>query len=126
MYISTEGTFKHTLSFLKRLQNRDDEIYGELKKYGEMGVNALRAATPVESGATSQAWDYEIIRGKETTSIIWTNSNENAGANVAILLQYGHATGTGGFVSGRNYINPATRPIFDRIEQEVWSKITKK
>ena len=122
---SSSGSFKNTMSFLKRLENRNDEIYNNLKKYGEMGVRALANATPVESGITARSWDYEIIRTKTTSSIIWTNSNERNGVNIAILLQYGHATGTGGYVSGYEYINPAIKPIFDQISEAIWMEVTK-
>ena len=122
---SSSGSFKNTMSFLKRLENRNDEIYNNLKKYGEMGVRALANATPVESGITARSWDYEIIRTKTTSSIIWTNSNERNGVNIAILLQYGHATGTGGYVSGYDYINPAIKPIFDQISEAIWMEVTK-
>lgn len=122
---SSSGSFKKTFSFLNRLQNRNEEIYNNLKRYAEIGVNALRNATPIESGATAEAWDYEIILGRRTSSIIWTNGNENQGANVAILLQYGHATGTGGYVAGYDYINPAIKPIFDQISEAIWTEVTK-
>lgn len=122
---SSSGDFKHTMKFLKRLQNRDEEIYNELKAYGDMGLRALRNATPKDSGITAESWDFEIDRNKTTTTLIWTNSSENSGANIAILLQYGHATGTGGYVQGRDYINQATKPTFDKIESEIWAKIKK-
>lgn len=122
---SSSGSFKNTISFLKRLENRNDEIYNNLKKYGEMGVRALANATPVESGITARSWDYEIVRTKTTSSIIWTNNNERNGVNIAILLQYGHATGTGGYVAGYDYINPAIKPIFDSIAEAVWMNVTK-
>jgi hypothetical protein len=89
-----------------------------------MGVDALAKATPSESGLTAKSWGYRIYRNRNSTGIEWYNSNENNGVNIAILLQYGHGTGTGGYVSGQDYINPAIRPIFDRIAEDVWKKVT--
>lgn len=99
-------------------------MFNELDQYGQMGVDALSRATPVESGLTARSWRYKINIGRKRTSIEWYNTNENNGANVAILLQYGHATGNGGYVSGYDYINPAMRPVFDQISERVWSKVT--
>lgn len=112
----TDTGGKKTEDWLKRMKEQD--IFSALEKYGEMGVNALRAATPVEDGSTAAAWSYRITRNKDRFSIAWYNSAE-AGGPLAIMLQYGHGTGTGGWVQGRDYINPAIRPIFDQIDAEI-------
>lgn len=120
--VSASGSFQKTKGFLDRLMNGD--IYKELDRYGEMGTRALAAATPVDSGTTANSWYHRIERSKNGVTISWHNSNVNKGAVIAILLQYGHGTGTGGYVVGRDYINPATRPVFDQIAAEVWRKVT--
>lgn len=94
------------------------EAAGIFARYGQAGVTALSNATPVESGETANSWYYEIEVKPGLVSIIWKNRHVDDGANVAILLQYGHGTGTGGYVQGRDYINPAMKPIFDQIEAE--------
>lgn len=124
--VTQRGNFKYLGAVLKRLQNRDSEIYARLKPFAEAGVRALSAATPVDTSKTANSWSYKITLEKKTTTITWINKNVNNGANIAILLQYGHATGTGGYVSGYDYINPAIRPVFDQINTEVWTNITKK
>jgi hypothetical protein len=98
-----------------------------LSKYGSIGVAALRAATPVESGETADSWYFEIVDKPGYFSIHWLNSHtEEPGTNpIAVLLQYGHATGNGGFVQGRDYINPAMQPIFDQIAADMWKEVTK-
>lgn len=96
-----------------------------LDKYGKQGVAALSSATPVESGKTASSWDYEIVRGNGSAKIVFTNSNINKGVPIAIILQYGHGTGTGGWVEGRDYINPAIQPVFDKIVDEAWREVTK-
>lgn len=108
--------FKHMFKF---------EIMNTLKKYGEEGVKALRDATPKDSGKTADSWGYEIQKTSTGYSVIWTNSNINKGVQIAIILQYGHGTGTGGYVEGRDYINPATRPVFDALAEEAWREVTK-
>lgn len=96
-----------------------------LDKYGRKGVKALASATPLESGLAASSWGYEIERGRGTARIIFTNSDIENGFPVAIMLQYGHGTGTGGWVEGRDYINPAIQPIFDEIADEAWKEVTK-
>ena len=96
-----------------------------LDKYGREGVAALSSATPVESGKTADLWFYEIERKKGSATIVFKNSNVNNGVPIAIILQYGHGTGTGGWVEGRDYINPAIQPIFDKIVDEAWKEVTK-
>lgn len=96
---------------------------GILEKYGEAGVAALVSATPSESGKTASSWTYEIQNSANGASITFSNTNINKGVNIAIILQYGHGTGTGGWVQGRDYINPAIRPVFDNIADAVWKEI---
>lgn len=98
---------------------------GTLDKYGREGVAALASATPVDSGKTANSWRYEIENRKGSASIVFYNSNIQNGAPIAIILQYGHGTGTGGWVEGRDYINPAIQPIFDKIAEEAWKEVTK-
>ncbi len=124
--VTQRGDWSYLAGFLKRLQNRDSEIYAQLRPFAEAGVRALSLATPVDTSNTANSWSYIITLEKKTTTITWINKNVNDGANIAILLQYGHATGTGGYVSGYDYINPAIRPVFDQINTEVWTNITKK
>lgn len=100
------------------------DIFNTLERFGAIGVNALAAATPTETGATASSWYYEIKRDGRSYSIIWGNSNVVDGRPIAVLLQYGHGTGTGGYVQGRDYINPALRPIFDQIANEAWRAVT--
>lgn len=120
---SHKGDLKKTINFLTRAQKVD--IVRILDKYGKEGVNALASATPVDSGLTAASWIYEIRDSGGSVSIIWKNTNIVNGVPIAIILQYGHATGTGGFVQGRDYINPAIQPIFDKIADEVWGEVTK-
>ena len=94
-----------------------------LEKYGQMGVSALASATPIDSGTTAESWGYEISIGKEEATIYWTNTNQNKGVYIAVILQYGHGTGTGGYVQGVDYINPAIRPVFDKIAEEAWMEV---
>lgn len=114
---STRGDLKKTERFLSRMSEVD--FARALEKFAQEGVAALSAATPFDSGLTSASWGYEIQRSKGSTKIIWTNSHVVNGVPIAIILQYGHGTGTGGYVQGRDYINPAMKPIFDRISDGV-------
>lgn len=119
---STSGDFSKMEAFLAKMTKGD--LYTPLARYGQEGVAALSAATPKDSGETSGMWSYEIVRDAKSYSIIWSNGNVVDGRPVAILLQYGHGTGTGGYVSGRDYINPALQPLFDRIANDVWKEVT--
>jgi hypothetical protein len=115
--VNTGQDWRRTRSQLQRM--KDGEIFTSLEKYGQMGVAALSAATPVDGGETAAAWSFEIVRRAGYFSIRWKNNHTEGGAPIAILLQYGHGTGTGGYVQGRDYINPAMQPIFDQIDAEV-------
>jgi len=121
--IETTGSFKNTEKFLARMKKSQD-LSRELEKYAKLGVQALSSSTPKDSGETAAAWHYEIVITKRSQSIIWTNSHVVKGANIAILLQYGHGTGTGGYIQGRDYINPAMKPIFDQIARDVRKAVT--
>ncbi len=120
--ITSAGSFRKTLSFLHRLGSGD--IYRDLDRYGRNGVVALSSVTPVDSGTTAAAWGYNIERNSSGFTIVWTNSNVNQGSRIALLIQYGHGTGTGGYVAGYDYINPAIRPVFDQIQTEIWKRVT--
>lgn len=120
--ISSSGSFDRTESFLKRAFSQD--IRAILNANGKAGVQALAAATPVDSGETAAAWGYEIDISRGGASIVWTNAHAVNGTPIAILLQYGHGTGTGGYVNGRDFINPAIKPIFDQIAENVWKAVT--
>lgn len=120
--ITSKGDFKHTERFLKKAKGQD--YMRVLKKYGELGVRALSSATPIDSGKTATSWGYEIKSSGGNSYIYWTNSNINKGVNIAIILQYGHGTGTGGYVQGRDYINPAIKPVFDKVIEELWKELT--
>lgn len=118
-----KGDFSKATRYFERL--REAARLDVLEKYGREGVAALSSATPVESGQTAGSWGYEISRSSGSAKITFTNSNINNGFPVAIMLQYGHGTGTGGWVQGRDYINPAIQPIFDKIANEAWKEVTK-
>jgi hypothetical protein len=118
-----KGDFSNLTRFLERAKNAVH--LGMLDKYGREGVAALAAATPVDTGVTANSWGYEIVRKNGAVSIVFKNSNIQNGVPIAIILQYGHATGTGGYVQGRDYINPAIQPIFDRIADEAWKEVIK-
>ena len=119
--ITTKGDFNNTFRFLNKMSKF--QINKILEKYGQMGVEALRSATPIDSGKTAESWGYEISIGKEGATIYWTNTNQNEGVYIAVILQYGHGTGTGGYVQGVDYINPAIRPVFDKIAEEAWMEV---
>lgn len=118
-----KGDFSNTTNYLKRVKQL--AYTGVLDKYGREGVAALAAATPVDSGLTANSWYYEIINEKGSLRIVFLNSNIQNGVPIAVILQYGHGTGTGGWVQGRDYINPAIRPIFDKLANEAWKEVTK-
>ena len=115
------GNFSKMDRFLARLMNR--EYLNILDKYGQKGVNALAAATPKRTGLTAASWTYEITHNLESSTISWKNTNVNKGVNIAIILQYGHGTRNGGYVAGRDYINPAIQPIFDQMAVEAWKEV---
>lgn len=118
-----KGDFSKCTSFLEKAKNA--VRIGDLDRYGREGVAALASATPVDSGTTAQSWYYEINQTPGSVTITFNNSHVHAGVPIAIILQYGHGTGTGGWVQGRDYINPAIQPIFDKIANNAWREVTK-
>lgn len=120
--LTSKGDFRKTQKFLDAMKRR--EYLKALDSLGTAGVQALASATPVESGATAAAWSYEIKASGSGAEIAWFNRNTNGTVNIAIILQYGHGTGTGGYVAGRDYINPAIKPVMDKIAEEVWRVVT--
>lgn len=117
-----KGDFSKTEKFFNSLLKLD--YLNVLERYGQAGVAALASATPKDSGLTAASWDYEITRNGKETTIAFTNSNISNGVNIAIILQYGHGTRNGGYVTGRDYINPAIQPIFDKMANEAWREVT--
>lgn len=120
---SQKGDFAKLTSFFEKCKNVVK--LGDLDKYGKEGVAALSSATPVDTGLTANSWYYEIEHRDGSATISFKNSNIKDGVPIAIILQYGHATGTGGWVEGRDYINPAIQPIFDKIAENAWREVTK-
>lgn len=118
---SHKGDFGKTDKFFHKVIER--HYMNKLAAYGEKGVRALSAATPNDSGKTSDSWSYEITNGEGSLSVYWKNSNVNKGVNIAIILQYGHGTRNGGYVQGRDYINPAIQPIFEQMADEAWKEV---
>ena len=118
-----KGDFSKLNRYLEKAKNV--VRLGDLDRFGRAGVAALASATPLESGETANSWYYEIVRTKGSVSIEFHNSNIQNGVPIAIILQYGHGTGTGGWVQGRDYINPAIQPIFDNIANDAWREVTK-
>ena len=118
---TSKGDFSKTIKFLNKVKNV--KINNILSKYGKIGVNALSQATPKDSGVTSRSWNYKIEVNNDNASIVWYNTNIVKGVNIAVILQYGHGTRNGGWVEGRDYINPAMKPIFDKIADQVWKEV---
>ena len=118
-----KGTLKKTEQYLKNA--RKQNYIPILEKYGRIGVQQLSSYTPVDTGKTSSSWGYEIVQTKNKISIHWTNSNINNGVPIAIIIQYGHGTGSGGYVEGVDYINPALKSIFEKVAEEIWREVIK-
>ena len=125
--VDTSGSFKKTDAFLRRMKDVTSRLdrTQALDKYGIRGVDALSSATPIDTSETSKQWGYTVSRDKSGLTIEWFNNNVEDGRQIAILIQYGHATGTGGYVVGRDYINPAIQPIFDEILDDIWKQVRK-
>ena len=119
---SHKGDFENTTKFLKKAKQAD--FYKHMEQYAQLGVEALREATPIDTGETANSWSYDLNVTKDKAEITWTNSHTNKGENIAILIQYGHGTGTGGYVSGQDYINPAMKSVFDKIIEAIWKEVT--
>lgn len=118
-----KGDFKKLNSFLERSKNALK--LGELDKYAMRVVEALKDSTPIDSGETAKSWGYRIERRRDRVSVVFTNDNIQNGVPIAVILQYGHGTGWGGYVEGRDYINPAVRPIFDDMAEYAWKEVSK-
>ena len=118
-----KGDFSNLTRYLEK--NKNGIRVGDLEKYGRAGVSALASATPVDSGLTASSWYYKIERAKNSVMIKFGNSNVQNGVPIAIILQYGHGTRNGGWVEGRDYINPAIQPVFDQIADSAWREVTK-
>ena len=121
--IKQKGNFSKTTTFLKKTKKKID--INKLKRFGDEGVEALKNATPKDTGLTSESWYYKIEDDNGKIRIFFCNSNIQNGDPIAIILQYGHGTGTGGWVEGRDYINPAIQPIFDEITKKAWKEVSK-
>lgn len=119
-----KGNFKKTEKFLKK--NQDLDFYKILNEYGRLGAQVLSQNTPIDSGKTATSWSYVVEKTKAGFRISFNNSNVNKGVNIAILIQYGHGTGTGGYIEGIDYINPAIRPIFEKIADLAWEEVIRK
>lgn len=120
---TSRGSFKKTEKFLAEMKNIDSTVRRVLEAEAQRGVQALAAATPFQSGLAARSWSYRIVQNGRRVSIVWTNSDVENGFPVVIRLQYGYATGTGGYVQGRDFINPTMRPIFERIANNVWKAV---
>lgn len=120
--VKSRGKFKKTFGFFERTQ--DLKTLKNLGLYGKEGAEALAVATPERTGTTALSWGYDVQYGNGSAKICWTNSNVNDGYNIAELIQYGHGTGTGGWVEGIDYINPAIKPTLDKITNKLWNEVT--
>lgn len=120
---TSKGSYKRTREWLRKMANDD---FDGLRKYGQMGVDALRSNTPTDSGQTANSWGYSVESTSNGYELRFNNTNIQGNVNIAVILQYGHGTGTGGYVQGRDYINPAIQPVFDKIAQEAWREVMKR
>ncbi len=124
-YAGVSGDYKKTLNFLNKIKKIDEgSVERILKEYGKLGVTVLSQNTPKKTGRTASSWTYEIVRDADKIVLYWCNSNVINHVNIAIIVQYGHATRNGGYVQGRDYINPALRPIFDKMSIEIGKAVT--
>lgn len=122
LVVTSKGNFEKTTGWLKRMSK--GAIFDSLEKFGEQGVQALARETPRKSGRTADSWSYVVEVERGEASITWTNDNIQDGRPIAILIQMGHGTGTGGYVSGVDYINPALEPVFEDIAEQIWKEVT--
>lgn len=120
--VTSSGDYKDTKRFLNAM--RDNTIFGILDSYGARGVDLLSSATPIETGLTAHSWEYAVEHSDGRHILSWNNTHEHNGVNIAVILQYGHGTGTGGYVEGIDYINPALRPLFDKLVEDIWKAVT--
>jgi hypothetical protein len=122
IYTTSSGSFQKTLKFLEFMQS--NRMFSALDSGGRQGADALARATPRDTGETAGDWTYTVTHSSGRHAINWYNTHKEDGVNIAIILQYGHGTGTGGYVEGIDYINPALRPIFEKILEDVWRQVT--
>lgn len=123
--IEAKGNFSKTYQALNKLNLFSTyKLMSILEKYGKEGLNALQSTTPKDSGLTADSWSYDIQVEKDKVTISWNNSNIHDGVPIAVLIQYGHGTGTGGYVQGVDYINPAMHPIFKQIADSAWKEVS--
>lgn len=122
--IEHKGDLSLTTKFLEKAPRIVDRFIFD--RYGSMGVEALKSVTPVDSGTTADSWFYRVDKEGGVIKLVFSNSHVNKGVNIAIILQYGHGTGTGGWVEGRDYINPAIQPVFDQIAEDLWREVTER
>lgn len=120
--IRHKGDFSKTTSFLMKMSKR--QLMKRLGEYGQLGINALKAATPVRTGKTASSWSYEIHQNGSNVSLVWTNSNKSKGVPIVFYIQYGHGTRSGRYIQGYDFINPAIQPIFDQIKKDIWEEVT--
>lgn len=121
--IQQKGNFKQTEGFFKRVIKREYAKF--FNQIGEAGVQALRDATPKDTGKTADSWTYAVEDTRDGLSVVWSNSNRNDGANIAILIQMGHGTSSGAYVKGVDYINPALKPVFEAFANKAWWEVTR-
>jgi hypothetical protein len=119
---TSKGDFKRTQKFLNAMTG--NHIEHVLNQYGQKGVEALREATPKDTGRTADSWYYTLEISNGRYAIVWANSNINKYVNIAVIIQYGHGTRNGGWVEGRDYINPAMQPLFDELANKLWKEVT--
>ena len=121
--ISSKGNFNNTEKFFKKVISSN--YLSIFEKYGKEGVRLLASATPIDSGKTANSWSYDIQKNKSGISIIWSNSNIIDGVSIAIIIQYGHATRSGSYIQGKDYINPAIKPLFDKLTEDLYKDVNK-
>lgn len=119
--VKQHGDFIKTIKYLKKLNRAFEK--GVFDKYGEIGVDELAMNTPMDSGVTAASWRYEVVKDGETIRLEFINDNVNDNVNIALILQYGHGTGTGGYVEGIDYINPAIKPVFQQMVADIWKEV---
>ena len=119
------GNFKNTERLLKNASSMKSKYQKLLQRYGEEGVNVLKENTPVDTGKTAESWYYEVVIRNNSFSIVWSNSNVVNGTPIVLLIHYGHATKSGGYVQGVDFINPSLKPIFNKLSEDLWKEVTK-
>lgn len=118
---TSHGSFDKTTKFLELMQS--DKIFAELDRMGRIGRDALARSSPKDTGLMAQSWGYQVEHKRGFHSVSWFNTDREGGVNVAVIVQYGHGTGTGGYVAGRDYINPTMRPLFDKMAEDIWRQV---